>query len=374
MLAVTAALAAAAATSPIPAQEASEEDLERLRAEIVRLERDLERQLERRDDGQAELKLVEESLARTRAGLLALAEQIETQADRRDRIEAEREAAAARLGDEQQALREQVRLSYVSGRQEAVRLLLSQQNPADLGRMLVYYDYLSRHRSDRIAAVDAELARLRELAQESEAVAAELERLRAAELAEEERLEHERTEREALLAELNSGIQSSEQQIEKMRAEEAHLNEVITRLAELLESFPDSSDEPFAEQRGNLGWPVAGEVVAGFGDARDAAGRVRWNGILIAAETGSAVRAVYHGRVIHAQWTPGMGLLMIIEHGDGYMTIYGHNAVLLREVGDWVAPGEAIAEVGNTGGQLGTALYFELRRDGEPIDPAAWVR
>ena len=374
MLIAAAMIGAWAALAPAAAQEASEEDLARLQAEIARVQRELDRQLGQRDDGMAELRKVEESLAETRVRLASLAGEIATQAERRDRIEADRAAASARLGGEQAALGEQVRQSYMSGRQEVVRLLLSQENPADLGRMLVYYDYLNQHRSERIALVDSELARLGELAVESEAVSAELRRLEAAEVAEEQRLEREHGEREALIRELDAGIQSSEQQIERMRAEEAHLNEVIARLAELLESFPDSSDAPFADQRGKLSWPVDGRLLAGFGDARDASGRVRWNGALIEADSGSPVRAVYQGRVIHAQWTPGMGLLMILEHGDEYMTIYGHNAALLSEVGDWVAPGEAIAEVGNTGGQLGTALYFELRHAGEAIDPAAWIR
>ncbi|HEY5666370.1 MAG TPA: peptidoglycan DD-metalloendopeptidase family protein [Gammaproteobacteria bacterium] len=373
-LMLVAGIVAAWSVSQASAQEVSEEDLARLRAEIARLERELDRQIGRRDDRMAELRGIEESLAETRTRLASLAEAISAQSERRDRIESEREAAAGRLGNEQAALSDQVRFSYVSGQQGAVRLMLSQESPADLGRMLVYFDYLNQHRNERIAAVNAELAELERLAIESEAVAVELSRLRADELAQAERLEQERRARAELVSELNAGIASSEQRIEKMRADEAHLNDVIARLAELLESFPDSTAAAFSEQRGNLAWPVDGEIVARFGDARDSAGRVRWNGVLIEADAGGDVRAFYHGRVMHAQWTPGMGLLTILEHGDGFMTIYGHNAVLYKEVGDWVAPGEAIAEVGDTGGQQGAALYFEVRRDGEPVNPADWVR
>lgn len=373
-LALVAVVAGAWSAGQASAQEGSDEDLARLRAEIARVERELDRQMGMRDDRMSELRAIEESLAETRTRLASLAEAIRAQSERRDGIEADREAAAGRLGDEQEALSDQVRFNYFSGRQGAVRLLLSQESPAELGRMLVYYDYLSQHRNERIAAVNVELHELERLALESEAVAIELRRLRADELAQQERLQRERRVRADLVGELNAGIASSEQRIEKMRAEEAHLNDVIARLAELLETFGDSGDAAFSEQPGNLAWPVDGEIVARFGDARDNAGRVRWDGVLIEADAGSQVRAFYHGRVMHAQWTPGLGLLTILEHGDGYMTIYGHNSVLYKEVGDWVAPGESIAEVGDTGGQQGAALYFEVRRDGDPVNPADWVR
>ena len=364
----------ALAPAALMAQVGSEEELAQLRAEIGRLERELDSQISRRDDGMAELRGIEGSLAATRAELGSLAERIETQSERQDRIAMERGKVRQRLGDEQAALAEQIRMSYMTGRQELIKLLLSQQRPADFGRMLVYYDYLNRHRSERITAVDAELIRLAELAVESEAVARELERLRSEQEAEAERLGREQAQRQALIGELNAAIESAGSRIERMREDEAHLNEVIARLAEVLEGFPVSSDAPFSEQQGGLRWPIDGRRVAEFGDYRDTAGRVRWSGVLIEADAGIVVRAIYHGRVIHSQWTPGMGLLLILDHGEGFWSLYGHNAALLREAGNWVSPGDAIAEVGDTGGQLGTGLYFGIRRHGEPIDPADWIR
>jgi septal ring factor EnvC (AmiA/AmiB activator) len=289
-------------------------------------------------------------------------------------IGAARRASEAPLRDEQAALADQVRRSYMTGPQEYLRLLLSQEDPADVGRMLAYYDYLNRHRVARIAAVDAEIERLAGLALESDAVAAELAALQAEQAAKAAALESERAERQALLAELDREIGSSGNRIEQMREQQAELNELIARLAEIAEDFPVDTDAPFAGQKGALRWPVDGRLAAKFGELRDNVGRLRWDGVLIEADAGTVVRAVFHGRVLLAEWTPHMGLLMIIDHGGGYMSLYGHNSALLRDKGDIVGPGDPIAEVGDTGGQLGAGLYFGLRRNAEPVDPGPWMR
>jgi septal ring factor EnvC (AmiA/AmiB activator) len=293
---------------------------------------------------------------------------------RKDQIAADREEASDQLANEQDSLAEQVRMSYLSGRQELFKLLLSQENPADFGRMLTYYNYLNQHRSDRIAAVISQLARIEQLGRESDRVTGELEALRAAQEVEAAQLEDQRTERAVLVARLNAEIESSGTQIERMRAEEAQLTDLLEQLAEVLERFPISSDAPFAEQRGNLSWPVDGPHIVKFGDARTSDGRILWSSDLIEAAAGTPVRAIYHGQVSFSQWMSGYGLLLMINHGDGYVSFYGHNSVLLREVGDWVEPGEAIAEVGDSGGQAGTGVLFGIRKDAEPINPAGWIR
>jgi septal ring factor EnvC (AmiA/AmiB activator) len=359
---------------PVAAQDPSEEDLNRLRAEIAKLEQEVERQVDRRDDGMAELKTVEVSLAETRTELRSLAEAIDAQSKRKSEIAVEQREATDELASEQSSLAEQVRMSYLSGRQELIKLLLSQENPADFGRMMTYYNYMNRHRSERISAVNRQLARIEELRLDSDRVTRELESLRAEQEVKAKNLDKQRAERAALVAELNRSIESSGTRIEQMRDEEAALNEMLVRLAELLERFPISSDAPFAEQRGKLSWPVDGTHTVRFGDARTRDGRKRWSGELIEAETGTVVRAIYHGRVAVSNWVTGVGLLLMIDHGDGFVSYYGHNSVLLKEEGDWVEPGEAIAEVGDTGGQAGTGVLFGIARGAEFIDPARWIR
>jgi septal ring factor EnvC (AmiA/AmiB activator) len=370
---VSLALALLFASGSAPAQDDPERELARVRSEIDALERDLARQITRRDDGLAALKEIELALAATRAELAALAESVGAKRRRQGEIEAERTTARRNLGDEEAALARQLRMSYMTGRQELVKLLLSQENPADFGRMLVYYDYLNRARGERIAAVNDELAALAALAAENDAVEAELSRLLEAEESELARLDRSLAERRRLVGEIDAAIASGGDRIERMRAEEARLNEVVARLAELLAGFPINSDAPFAEQRGALAWPVEGRIGARFGSLREG-GPLVWDGVLLEAEAGSLVRAVYHGQVVLSDWLGALGLVLILDHGDGYLTLYGHNRALLRGRGDWVTPGEPIAEVGDTGGRAQPALYFGIRHDADPVDPVPWFR
>jgi septal ring factor EnvC (AmiA/AmiB activator) len=146
----------------------------------------------------------------------------------------------------------------------------------------------------------------------------------------------------------------------------------VLRLSEVMAGFPVDTDEPFASVKGKLAWPVQGRIAGAYGQPRGA-GPVKWSGVLLEAAAGTQVRAVYHGRVAFADWLSGLGLLVIVDHGSGYMSLYGHNEALLKEAGDWVDPGEPIAQVGDTGGQARAGLYFEIRLNGEPIDPNPWI-
>jgi septal ring factor EnvC (AmiA/AmiB activator) len=356
------------------AQAPTERELARIRDEIAELERSLTGQIERRDDGMAELRRIELALGGTRTELADIAASIETQSERVAAIAAEMRAADARLANEQAALGEQARMSYMTGRQEFLRLLLSQENPADFGRMLVYYDYLNRYRSEQIAAVETELTQLAALREENAAVTRELESLEAGQQDRLDRLEREQAQRRALVAELDSAIESEADRIERMRVEEAELNETIARLAEIAAAQAINAGAPFAEQRGNLDWPVEGRIAARFGSNRDADGVVRWDGILVEAPAGTPVRAVHDGEIRLAQWQTFMGMFVIIDHGDGYLSLYGHNGALLRERGDRVRAGDVIAEVGNTGGRGESALFFGIRENLVPVDPADWLR
>ena len=133
-----------------------------------------------------------------------------------------------------------------------------------------------------------------------------------------------------------------------------------------------TSEEPFSTFKGKLTWPVAGEVLHDYGTSRGS-GPLKWNGVVLAAPRGREVRAVYHGRVIFADWLAGMGLLVVVDHGENFMTLYGYNETVLKSPGDWVAPGDAIATVGDSGGQSQASLYFEVRQGTRPVNPRQWV-
>ncbi len=261
----------------------------------------------------------------------------------------------------------------MNGRQERLKLLLSPEDPASLGRLMVYYQYFNDNRLTRIESVEEHLRELSAIADQTRQETARLQRLeneRAAELAS---LEQARNERAEVVAALNARIASSSQDIERLQAEETALVTLIKELSEALAEFPVASQEPFGQLKGKLAWPVAGRKLAGYGQSR-AGPRLKWNGVLIGADSGTPVRAIAHGRVAFSDWLSGLGLIVIIDHGDNYLSLYAHNGTLTREAGDWINAGDVVATVGDTGGQARAALYFEMRRNKKPMNPGPWFR
>jgi septal ring factor EnvC (AmiA/AmiB activator) len=356
----------------VGAQTGEERALEAVRGQIQSIERRLAQETSERDAQNADLRTAELAIAAVNGELARIRDRLREQQARQRTLAAQELAAGDRLAAEKAALSQQVRLSYMTGREEFVKLLLSQESPATLGRMLVYYDYFNRARSERIKAVGAELLTLAALANESRQIEAELGRLQSAQARELASLESARAQRRRAIADLDTSIAAGGGEIGKLRREEERLSALIIELGELLAGFPNNAEEPFAALKGRLPWPVQGRLGQRYGQLRGA-GPLRWNGVMLAADLGAVVRAVYHGRVAFSDWLPGLGLLIILDHGDGYMSLYGHNDVLLRESGDWVEPGEPIAQVGDSGGQAEPALYFEIRHRGAPIDPGPWV-
>ena len=175
-----------------------------------------------------------------------------------------------------------------------------------------------------------------------------------------------------MLASLEAQSHTRAQNLERLKSEQAGLEKLLRELRAAMARFPVEGNDAFTRLRGQLNWPVSGQLVARFGDAR--AGGVRWDGVLVATERGTPVRAVCAGRVIYADWLPGLGLLAIVDHGDGYLSLYGHNDRLLKAAGETVAAGDTIAAAGDSGGSSRPELYFEIRKAGKPVDPRPWFR
>ena len=366
--------AAGAAASLALAQSAKERDaqLQTVRKEIKALESRLAGQVAQRDDTSRELRSAEVEAAAEARKLAELRAQLRAQQGQQRSLGEQTSRANARLAGERAALGSQVRLSYMNGREELFKLLLSQESPASLGRMLVYYDYFNRARSARIGAVSSEVGKLRELGAESDRVATELAELEAAQAAQVAALAQARDERKTAVAKLESSIASSTAAVTKLHADEKRLSELVAKLTELMAGFPVGTEQPFGKLKGKLAWPVQGRLAGDYGQPRGD-GPVKWSGVLLETTQGTPVRAVYRGRVAFADWLPGLGLLIIVDHGDGYMSLYGHNEALLKEPGDSVEPAEPIAQVGDTGGQSRPGLYFEIRQNGEPVNPHPWI-
>ena len=357
---------------PTWAQSPEEEALEEVRQGIQALQNRLARQHEAREQGEAALRAAELAIADASKELTELRARNEAARQRQAALARDSRVARVRLEAERGDLAQQVRMSYMSGRQEMLKLLLNQESPTTLGRMLVYYDYLNRARSVRVSKVTANIEALARLAEETEQVARDLTELERAQAIEVESLNRARDERRSVLRALDTDISRSGGEIERLEAEEERLTALVAEVHALLAGFPLSSEAAFPTLRGALAWPVPGTLLGDFGQLR-AGGEVTWNGVLLGAPAGTPVRAIYHGRVAYADWLPGLGLLVIVDHGGGYMSLYGHNEAILKESGAWVTPGEVIAQVGDSGGQARTALYFEIRRNGEPVNPHPWI-
>jgi murein hydrolase activator len=238
--------------------------------------------------------------------------------------------------------------------------------------MFAYYSYFGRARAEQIDRINATLASIEELdgelAAEDERLAG-LEEQRKAELG---KLDAARAQRGKVLASLQAESKERAQNLERMKREQGALEKLLRDLKRAMERFPPDTATAFGRQRGKLAWPVQGRLVARFGEIR--AGGLRWDGVMVAAERGAPVKAVAQGRVVYADWLPGLGLLTIVDHGEGYLSLYGHNDRLYKAVGERVSAGESLAAAGDSGGRARPELYFEIRKAGKPVDPRPWFR
>ena len=277
------------------------------------------------------------------------------------------------LEQQRDELAREVRLSYLIGREERWKLLLNQESPAQAGRMLAYYGYFGRRQMTQIESIEQDMTKLNEIRQELVEQTDKLDRLDRDSHHDLQALLAARTERGAALAALNQTVQSGNQQIARLKQEADALNALLANLRRASPDFELGPQRPFAQMQGKLPWPVAGRLSARFhqsrGGARD--NSLRWSGVMIDAPRGAKVRASYYGRVVYADWLQGLGLLLIVEHGAGYMTLYGHSEVLYKNVGDSVAPGDVVAGLN----EMGSApLYFEIRQGKTPLDPERWLK
>jgi septal ring factor EnvC (AmiA/AmiB activator) len=361
------------ACQPALAAEDPEADLARVKQRIGELQREIRADTQRRDQLSVRLREAEEQVAAARARLDEARRRVRASDARLRELAAERQANERRLEQEREALAAQLRAAYAAGQEEQLRLLLSEKDPAALGRMLVYYAYLGRARAGQIAEIEAAVARIAALTQEQQA-----ERARLAELEEQRErevaaLQAARREREQAVAAVNAQLRDRTAALDKARRDAATLEKLVADLRRALQQAPaPPAGLPFERVQGRLPWPVPGRVVARFGQSRG--GGLKWNGVLIAAERGAEVRAPYAGRVVYADWLPGLGLLLVLDHGGGYMTLYGHNEQLYKSVGESVATGDVIASVGDSGGQARPELYVEVRKGTVAQDPHRWFR
>ena len=369
---LSAPLAASAQGKATPSQK--EAELRKVNSKIEKVRKSVNADIEKRDRLSVQLRDAELGVQDARKRLEAVrAERIASEGRLRE-LELERAKLDKELSGERGALAGELRAAYVNGREEEIKLLLNQEDPATFGRMLQYYGYLGRARAERIGSIRD---KLEHLALVREKIAVEHARLRELEAGQEREvaaLRSAQEKRSKAVASINNQIKSRGGELQRLESQARGLEKLIADLRKALRDVPVAKQAPFEPLKGKLPWPVQqGRVLARFGQPR-AGGSMRWQGMLIGTDRGARVRAPFAGRVAYADWLPGMGLMLVVDHGGGYMSLYGHNEELFRKVGDPVAAGDVIGSVGDTGGHNQPALYFEVRRGRQPVDPEIWLQ
>jgi len=349
-------------------------ELEALRERIEEVRSALAQERRREDRTETELERIERRIGDIATRLQQTQINLQQARDELGRLDARRAELNRALEAHRNTLASQLRAAYRLGRQPALRLALRQNEPARLARALGYYGYFNEARLDAIGRTEALMREVRTVERETEQtrrqLQAELDNLKR----QREELESARVERRDILQRLRVSIADKGERLQRMEADREELERLLDRLGSVLADIPAAplEERPFDTRTGVLQWPVDGSLRDRFGSPR-AEGRMRSRGLVIAAESGTRVRAVYYGRVVFADWFSGFGQLLIIDHLDGYLSLYGYNQRLLRSAGDWVTPGEPVATVGDSGGQDRAGLYFEIRRNGQPVDPERWL-
>ena len=370
-----AALACAGLLLPASAEDADkvQKELADVRSRIATLQQKLSHDRARESSLAKRLREVEEQIGEASRALRDTDMRVQQAEGTLDDLRIRQAQQKHELTQLTRQMAQQIRAAYALGRQERLKLWLSQEDPATVGRVLVYHQYLTRARAARIDAVSGQLARVAEtqadIAEETHQLSALRDR-RANELA---ALRERESERRRVLERLRTDIRGQDGELANQKKNAQRLEQLIKELQAAFDDIPRSAvpHTAFDKLKSKLPWPVKGKLSARYGERRSL-GNLTWRGVFIETSGGSDVRAVSHGRVAFAEWLRGFGLLLIIDHGDGYMSLYGHNQALYKAVGEWVEAGDVVAAAGDSGGMDRTGLYFELRHRGQTMNPLKW--
>ncbi|TNE78444.1 MAG: peptidase M23 [Gammaproteobacteria bacterium] len=328
---------------------------------------------EDRSDLERQLVSTERKISRLTRERRTLRQKASNQKQRLSELESEERELTRTLNNQREGLKQQIRAAWMEGDAPAVKVLLNEINPDQVARTMTYYEYLSRDTVQRLEAFRASLQKLKQTKASVQATRVELANSEARIAARQSELKDYRQQREQTLAALNADINNRKSERNELESDRKRLQKLLDEVQQAIASIPAPNEsQPFKSLRKKLPWPVKGRVVSSYGTPY-ADGKLRRSGILINTSEDAEVHAIHYGRVVFANWLRGFGLITIIDHGDGYMTLYGHSSSLFTSPGDWVAAGEAIALTGRTGGTNDPALYFEVRHNGKPDNPRRWL-
>lgn len=353
-------------------KESKEADLQQIKSRIEAVRKNIQADTGKRDALLDELRTADLNIQSAREQSSEIRKQ--RQASEQKLADLQREHAQTEhiIATRREALAGELRAAYMNGREEPLKLLLNQQDPAQFGRMLIYYSYFGSARANQIAEIRDHLSHLELIA---ESVTQETQRLREIELQQQSQvtqLAQARKQRAQTLVSIQSKLRSHGDELANLQREAATLERLLEELRRAAQDFPSLGKQPFTNVEGKLPWPVNGKIVAHFGQLR-AGGPMKWQGVLIRTAPGAQIRAPFYGRVVYADWLAGMGLLVVLDHGGGYLSLYGHNEQVYRKIGDVVMPGDPLGVAADKGD--GEAeVYLEIRKGKQPLDPMKWLK
>ena len=385
-LAAATALFLAAFSSAI--QAGPKDELKDIRDRIEALKKQLTESESSKAEAADALKDSERAVSQTSRKLYQISGQRREVNTALSRLQSRIRVVESNIADEQGVLGRLLYQQYVGGQSDAIKLVLNGEDPNEIARQLHYLSYVSRARSELLASLRENLSDLERLTGETRRKSSELHALQSEETLQMRRLEKEKAQRREIYAKVSDDIEKSRKQLSTLKRDEDRLSQLIERLAREAarknnrkpgkritnQALPnaDSGSGPFRQLKGKLRLPVIGELMNRFGGQRKDSG-LSWKGLFISAKPGREVKAIAGGRVVYADWLRGFGNLLILDHGDGYMSLYGNNESLFKQVGEEAKAGDTIAAAGNSGGNPDSGLYFELRFQGKPFDPIPWV-
>ena len=354
---------------------ANQEKLTKLQEKIDTIQKELEQDNKQKDQAVYKLKIVEKQIADEINQLRNIDKQLNQQQKKLNSLTNQQNNLETQLATHRNHLRKQMQSSYAMGNQEYIKLLLNQQNPSDIARMVVYYQYFNESRMERLKEINSGITELHNVRNQAQAKSKRLNKLKTEATEKKRKLELSYKDRSQLVATLTSQLRSKDQVLKNLLRDEQHLKRLLNQLEHEIKDVQLELTPPkeFVSQRGRLPWPTQGTITARFGSSRQTSD-LKWKGVMIKTKAGDAINAIAYGRVIFADWLRGFGMLIIVDHGKGYMSLYGHNQQLHKKLGDWVQANEMIATAGNTGGQNTSSLYFEIRHNGVPQNPTKWCK
>lgn len=354
------------------ADDSSQVELGRLKQTIAALEKTLATSSEKQSGIEAELVQVEIEASKITANMRLIRQKIGSAETTIAEKEKNKISIERRIAQQNSAIAEQIRAAHKLGDQEPIKLLLNQEDPKAISRMFKYYNYFLEARSEKIEEYLTDVQALTKVIEDINKNKLELVASKKSLSLQQENLAVQVAKRTSSLDKMQLTMSDDKKRLRGLQKQRGQLEQLLNAVQEAVaDLILPSPSQSFVSRKGKLRWPLNGRIAHRFGSARN--GPIKWQGWLINANSGTEVKSVHQGRVVFSNYLRGFGLLLIIEHGNGYMTLYGHNQELLKDTGDSVQTNEVVARAGNTGGLGKSALYFEIRSQGKPANPKNWM-